>query len=178
MRFAYHTHYLVWCEIGRTDFIRELGATYAQLEDSGLFLAVAEAHVRYHLAARYDDLITVTTRAERVQSRAITFSYEIDRIEPAPIVRGSPPRPQSWSHSTPRRLAPRTSRRFAQTLPRRRRRSAPGAHKDRSLAVSRSLRSAFLTSCASTPQPVAPPPQTTSRSVRKPCIQPTRRSRQ
>jgi acyl-CoA thioester hydrolase len=87
MRFAYHAHYLVWCEIGRTDFIRELGATYAQLEDNGLFLAVAEAQVRYHLAARYDDVISITCRAERVQSRAITFAYAIDRIEPAPIAR-------------------------------------------------------------------------------------------
>jgi acyl-CoA thioester hydrolase len=87
MRFAYHPHYLVWCEVGRTDFIRELGLTYAQLEDSGLFLAVAEAQIRYHVAARYDDLIAVTCRAERIQSRAITFAYEITRLEPAPVTR-------------------------------------------------------------------------------------------
>jgi acyl-CoA thioester hydrolase len=87
MRFAYHPNYLIWCEVGRTDFIRELGATYAQLEDSGLFLAVAEASVRYILAARYDDLIRITSRAERVQSRAITFAYDIDRIEPVPVAR-------------------------------------------------------------------------------------------
>src|SRR5207237_10568630 len=84
MRFAYHTHYLVWCEIGRTDFIRELGVTYAELERDGLFLAVAEASVRYNLAARYDDVVSVFTRCERVQSRAITFAYEVRRIEPAP----------------------------------------------------------------------------------------------
>ncbi len=87
MRFAYHPHYLVWCEVGRTDFIRELGATYAQLEESGQFLAVAEANVRYQTAARYDDLIRITTRVERVQSRAITFAYDIDRIDPAPTAR-------------------------------------------------------------------------------------------
>jgi acyl-CoA thioester hydrolase len=87
MRFAYHPNYLVWCEVGRTDFIRELGATYAQLEDAGLLLAVAEVDVRYHVAARYDDLISVITYARRIQSRAITFSYEILRTDPAPTVR-------------------------------------------------------------------------------------------
>ena len=79
MGVVYHTHYLVWCEIGRTDFIRALGVTYAALERDGLFLAVAEANVRYAGAARYDDAIRVDTWVERVQSRTITFGYEIAR---------------------------------------------------------------------------------------------------
>jgi acyl-CoA thioester hydrolase len=82
MGVAYHTHYLVWCEVGRTDFIRELGVTYARLEAEGLFLAVAEAQIRYAAPARYDDLILVHTRVERVQSRALTFAYELMRDGP------------------------------------------------------------------------------------------------
>ncbi len=78
---AYHPHYLVWCEIGRTDFMRGLGTTYADLEASGLLLAVAEAEIRYAAPARYDEEICVRTRLERVQSRAITFGYEIVRVE-------------------------------------------------------------------------------------------------
>jgi acyl-CoA thioester hydrolase len=85
MRFAYHTHYLIWCEVGRTDFIRELGVAYAEVEQSGVLLAVAEASIRYQKAARYDDVIEVQTRVERVQSRAVTFAYQITRIEPAPV---------------------------------------------------------------------------------------------
>jgi acyl-CoA thioester hydrolase len=79
MGVAYHTHYLVWCEIGRTDFIRALGRSYASLEDSGILLVVAEAEIRYGAAAKYDDEIRVLTRLERVQSRAVTFAYEILR---------------------------------------------------------------------------------------------------
>jgi acyl-CoA thioester hydrolase len=84
MGVVYHTHYLVWCEIGRTDFIRQFGATYAELEQQGLMLAVAEANVRYGASARYDDLITVETKIERIQSRLLTFSYEIYRDDPQP----------------------------------------------------------------------------------------------
>jgi acyl-CoA thioester hydrolase len=84
MGVAYHTHYLVWCEIARTDFIRQFGKSYADLERDGLLLAVAEANVRYAASARYDDLITVEARLERVQSRLLTFTYEIYREEPAP----------------------------------------------------------------------------------------------
>ena len=84
MGVAYHTHYLVWCEIARTDYIRQFGASYAQLEQDGLLLAVAEANVRYGASAKYDDLITVEARLERVQSRLLTFMYEIYRDEPGP----------------------------------------------------------------------------------------------
>jgi acyl-CoA thioester hydrolase len=84
MGVVYHTHYLVWCEIARTDFIRKFGASYAELERDGLLLAVAEANVRYQASARYDDLITVEARIDRVQSRLLTFSYQIFRDEPQP----------------------------------------------------------------------------------------------
>jgi acyl-CoA thioester hydrolase len=79
MGVVYHTHYLVWCEIGRTDFIRQLGVSYAELERQGLFLAVAEATIRYAGSARYDDPIRVETWLDSVQSRMIGFRYEIAR---------------------------------------------------------------------------------------------------
>lgn len=84
MGIIHHPQYLVWCEIGRTDYIREFGASYAELERAGLLLAVAEVGVRYVASARYDELITVETMLERVQSRALTFAYHIYRDEPAP----------------------------------------------------------------------------------------------
>jgi acyl-CoA thioester hydrolase len=84
MGVAYHANYLVWCEVGRTDFIRRLGVTYADLERQGHFLAVAEATVRYGAAARYDDEIRVETWLEEVRSRTVTFGYEILREAPEP----------------------------------------------------------------------------------------------
>ncbi|HUP88737.1 MAG TPA: thioesterase family protein, partial [Longimicrobiales bacterium] len=65
MGVVYHTHYLVWCEIGRTDYIRQFGVTYAELEEQGILLAVADAQIRYIASARYDDLINVETWLER-----------------------------------------------------------------------------------------------------------------
>ena len=84
MGFVYHPHYLVWCEVARTDFIREAGPSYAELERSGLMLAVIDAEIRYERAARYDDLVRIECLLERVQSRSITFRYQIFRQEPAP----------------------------------------------------------------------------------------------
>lgn len=87
MGVIYHSHYLVWCEIGRTDFLRSLGRTYAELEREGVFLAVTEARIRFLAPARYDEEIRVETWIERVQSRAVTFGYEIRRAAPPPPTR-------------------------------------------------------------------------------------------
>jgi len=81
MQVVYHSNYLVWCEIGRTEFIRALGTPYAELERRNVTLAVVEANLRFHAAARYDNLIRVTTTITDVRSRTITFDYVITNAE-------------------------------------------------------------------------------------------------
>jgi acyl-CoA thioester hydrolase len=81
MQVVYHSNYLVWCEIGRTEFIRALGTPYAELERQNVTLAVVEAHLRFHAGARYDNLIRVTTTISEVKSRTITFDYVITNAE-------------------------------------------------------------------------------------------------
>jgi len=81
MGVVYHANYLVWCEIGRTDFIRELGTPYAQMEREGVLLAVSDASLRFHASARYDDAIRVHTRLTQCRSRSITFAYRILRAD-------------------------------------------------------------------------------------------------
>ena len=78
MGVVYHANYLVWCEIGRTDLIRQLGTSYAELEREGIALAVIDASIRYHSAARYDDMIRVRTKLTDVRSRSVTFDYTIE----------------------------------------------------------------------------------------------------
>ncbi len=77
MGVVYHSNYLIWCEIGRTDYIRALGTPYAALEKSGVALAVSEASLRCHAPARYDDVVLVETRLTEVKSRTVTFDYVI-----------------------------------------------------------------------------------------------------
>jgi acyl-CoA thioester hydrolase len=81
MGVVYHAQYLVWCEIGRTELMRSLGVSYADLEQQGTMLAVSDASVRYHAAARYDDLVTIETKVQDVRSRTVTFSYLLTRGE-------------------------------------------------------------------------------------------------
>ena len=79
MGFVYYANYLVWFEIGRTEYIRETGLAYAELEDMGFCLPVIEATCRYERPAKYDDVITIRTRVSEFKGIRLGFEYEVIR---------------------------------------------------------------------------------------------------
>ena len=79
MGVVYHANYIVWCELGRTEYIRQCGMSYAELERHGTKLAVTDITLRLHASARYDEIVRITTRLDALRSRAVEFSYEITR---------------------------------------------------------------------------------------------------
>lgn len=81
MGVVYHANYLAWCEVGRTELLRQRGSTYAEIEKGGVALAVSEASLRFLAPARYDDLIRVTTTVTDIKSRTLTFEYRIAHAE-------------------------------------------------------------------------------------------------
>ncbi len=81
MGVVYHANYLIWCETGRTEYIRAAGTPYAQIERDGVALAVVDVTMRCHAPARYDEMIRVETSLTEVKSRTLTFDYVIKRAE-------------------------------------------------------------------------------------------------
>ncbi len=79
MGVAHHASYLVWFEAGRTEFIRDRGRSYAQLEKDGWLLVVVEAHCRYRRPARYDEVLTLRTHLRSLQPATLSFGYELVR---------------------------------------------------------------------------------------------------
>ena len=78
MGFAYYANYFVWFEVGRTNFCRARGFTYADLErTTQTFIPVIEARCRYLRSVRYDDELLVRTRVKEFHRRMLTFSYEL-----------------------------------------------------------------------------------------------------
>jgi acyl-CoA thioester hydrolase len=79
MGIVYHSNYLIWFEVGRTELFRELGLPYTAFEEQGLALAVVEASCRYRRPARYDDNLIIETRVEKFSSRKVIFTYQVFR---------------------------------------------------------------------------------------------------
>src|SRR5271169_4989423 len=81
MGIVYYANYFVWFEIGRTDFCRQQGFAYREMEEQdGLYIIVAEARCRYKAPARYDDEILVRTSLSACRKRVLVFAYEIYRM--------------------------------------------------------------------------------------------------
>ena len=79
MGVVHHASYLVYLEEARTAYMASLGASYGELERSGVGLAVRRAEVRYRAPARYEDELLVRTRVVRVGAASVTFDYEVER---------------------------------------------------------------------------------------------------
>lgn len=76
---VYHSNFLIYFEVGRTDWVRAAGYPYRQLEEDGYALVVAEVHLRYLGPAHYDDRLIVETRLVELRTRSCTFHYRILR---------------------------------------------------------------------------------------------------
>jgi acyl-CoA thioester hydrolase len=103
MGVVYHGHYLVWFEIGRTEYCRAAGLPYRKMEESGLWILVTRAECTYRRGARYDDAIRVASRLTDLQSRGLTFAYEIVDAEGRPLAEGSTRHVFADSSGKPRR---------------------------------------------------------------------------
>ena len=79
MGVAYYANYLVWFEVGRSEFCRTKGFRYTDLEALGYKLVVSDVRCRYRNPARYDETVIVRTRLKEVNRRMVTFGYQILR---------------------------------------------------------------------------------------------------
>jgi acyl-CoA thioester hydrolase len=80
MGVVYHANYLIWFEVGRVEFIRQLGLDYKSMErEEGCGIAVVDVSARYRVPARYDDELIVQTRLLAARGAIIRFGYKIIR---------------------------------------------------------------------------------------------------
>jgi acyl-CoA thioester hydrolase len=87
MGVVYHANYLVWFEIGRTEFCRARGFSYRDMEENdNSFLVVAESYCRYKAPAYYDDELIVRTHVTELRRRSLRFGYEIVRASDGKII--------------------------------------------------------------------------------------------
>lgn len=77
MGVVYHGNYAQYFEMGRVEWLRNLGVSYKWMEENGIMLPVVSLNMNYKKPARYDDLLTVKTILKSQSSVKIEFDYEI-----------------------------------------------------------------------------------------------------
>lgn len=87
MGIVYYANYLVWFEIGRTEYCRARGFSYRDMEEmDDAFLVVAEGYCRYKAPAYYDDELLIRTHVTELRKRSLRFGYEIVRVSDDQII--------------------------------------------------------------------------------------------
>jgi acyl-CoA thioester hydrolase len=74
---VYHTNYIRWFEMGRTELLRDIGLVYAEWEKRGFNLPVTQVYCHYLLPARYDQVLQIETEVEYVKRASVKFKYTI-----------------------------------------------------------------------------------------------------
>lgn len=81
MGVVYHGNYAQYFEMGRVEWLRNLGISYKWMEENGVMLPVVSLQMNYKKPARYDDLLRVKTIFKSQTSVKIEFEYEIYNAE-------------------------------------------------------------------------------------------------
>lgn len=98
MGVVYHSRYAVWLDVARTEYLRQAGMTYRELEAMGFFLVVGDLTMRYHRPARYDDLVQVRCWVRELASRRVTFAYRLTHAETGALLVSAETRMLSLNH--------------------------------------------------------------------------------
>jgi acyl-CoA thioester hydrolase len=77
MGFVYHGNYAPYIEMGRLEWLRDLGISYNEMEKNGVMLPVYSLNIRFIKSAFYDDVLTITTTLKKTPAARIEFVYEI-----------------------------------------------------------------------------------------------------
>lgn len=77
MGVVYHGNYAQYFEMGRVEWLRNIGFSYKFMEEKGIMLPVVSLNINYKKPARYDDLLRVKTILKSQSTVKVEFDYEI-----------------------------------------------------------------------------------------------------
>ena len=79
MAIAHHGSYVAWFEEARTEWMRQRGRSYRQLEDDGNLLQVVDLQCRYHKPVDYDEVVAICVCVAEAGRATVTLAYEARR---------------------------------------------------------------------------------------------------
>lgn len=77
MGIVHHSNYINFFEAARTELMRKIGLTYAEVERRGIMMPILDVHIKYRQPARYDEVITVRASVGQMPMARIDFDYEV-----------------------------------------------------------------------------------------------------
>jgi acyl-CoA thioester hydrolase len=76
---AHHASFVVWLEVARVAYLTEHAGGYRAIQAKGIEAMTTEVHVRYHLAAQFDDRLRIWTRCVDIRGARFRYEYVVER---------------------------------------------------------------------------------------------------
>lgn len=77
MKVVHHSNYIRWMEEARTDFMNQVNAPYAKMEEDGIIVPVLSVECDYQSMTHFEDIVEIFTWVEQFNGIRMKFSYEI-----------------------------------------------------------------------------------------------------
>lgn len=89
MGIVHHSVYPIWFEAARTDFFKQAGFSYKQIEDRGFYLPLSELSCKYTSPAFYGDDVIIKTHISKITFVKLFFEYDVsDSKSGRPLAKG------------------------------------------------------------------------------------------
>ncbi|MBP3454720.1 MAG: acyl-CoA thioesterase [Alistipes sp.] len=89
MGVVHHSNYINFFEAARTELMREIGLTYAEVERRGIMMPILDVHIKYRQPALYDEIITVRASVAKMPMARVDFDYEVTGEDGRSIATGT-----------------------------------------------------------------------------------------
>ena len=77
MAICHHSNYICYYEAARSELLRDLGMSFAEVERRGIMMPILEVQSKYRKPAYFDELLTVRIILREKPAARINFFYEI-----------------------------------------------------------------------------------------------------
>ena len=78
---VYYANYLLYAEVGRVAYLRELGLVHGDMLAKGLDFTIGEASVRYRAPLHFDEEFDIKVRVGEIRHSSWAFEYAVDRAD-------------------------------------------------------------------------------------------------
>ena len=80
MGIVHHSRYYPWFEVARSDFTKECGMSYSDMEKAGVYTPLIETGAKYIQGLTYDDEVLIECQLSKLSIVRCEFSYKVYKL--------------------------------------------------------------------------------------------------
>ena len=80
MGIVHHSRYYPWFEVARTEFIKNCGMKYSEMEKQGMLMPLTKTAAKYLHGLRYEDEVLIECKVLKLSVARCKFEYKVYKL--------------------------------------------------------------------------------------------------